>query len=84
MKTLLLALLLFSSSIYADVEFEQNYYRKIVLHYDKNHHAYLIIQNNAHIVIYSEYPIILHNKKIETVLLTKEDFDYMVKSFLKD
>jgi hypothetical protein len=84
MKKLLLALLLLSSSAYADDEFVQNYYRKIALHYDMHHHAYLIIQNNAHIVIYSEYPIILHNKKIETVLLTKQDFDYMVKSFLKD
>jgi hypothetical protein len=84
MKKLLLALLLLSSSVHADDEFVQNYYRKIALHYDKNHHAYLIIQNNAHIVIYSEYPIILYNKKIETVLLTKQDFDYMVKTFLKD
>jgi hypothetical protein len=84
MKKILLVLLLLSSSVYGDEEFVQNYYRKIALHYDKHHQAYLIIQNNAHIVIYSEYPIILHNKKIETVLLTKQDFDYMVKSFLKD
>jgi hypothetical protein len=85
MKKLLLALLLLlSSSVHADDEFVQNYYRKIALHYDKYHREYLIIQNNAHIVIYSVQPIVLHNKKIDTIQLTQEDFDYMVKSFLKD
>lgn len=84
-KIILITLLLLTSNVFAEDhdEYVENYYRKIALHYDKHKHPYLIIQNNANIVIYSKVPIILNGKSIDTVLLSDEDFKYLSEQFLK-
>jgi hypothetical protein len=81
MKKILLALMLYSTIALGNDEYQENYYRKIAIHFDQHHHEYLIIQTNDHVVVYSMQPIVLHNQSKETVILSAEDYKHLVHEF---
>lgn len=81
MKYILLLLCLYSTTTLGGDEYQENYYRKIAVHKDQNHHEYLIIQTNDNIVIYSTQQVELHGIVKDTVILSKEDYKHLVHEF---
>ncbi len=76
-----LILLMFSTSVFADVEYSENVYRKFSIHRDKQHHEYMTITTNGNTVRYSMVPIMIGDKQLDTVLLTSEDYKYLYEEF---